>query len=381
MLGFIFIGLIFAAILFETLSLRDPLRKVSVSYNLDMLMAEPGEQITVSYQITNTGKLPVLYLGLSFSFDKGVTICENQKWLDKHLTRSFTGISVDNSFFIMPHRCVRGRFHISLEKRGIYRLGRCYLEAGDILGLKSSVTTIEGKKKIVCTAALAENDPEIEVLGGFLGDISVRRFIMEDPSLLVGYKEYTGVEPMKKISWIQSAKTGKLMVKQNDFTLDTDVAIAVNLERNNASPMDLERCLELTRTACEKLEEMKIPYAFISNGDLRDLQQGFGRGHLSEILRNIGQSAPTCYKSFDSLIDKCIAGNRNNRSYILITRILMIRTRRHWQGFRAFQTMRSVCYMVEKTGSRRSLYESRIRTKGRILYLFHLCLFMCNALV
>ena len=319
MLGFIFIGLIFAAILFETLSLRDPLRKVSVSYNLDMLMAEPGEQITVSYQITNTGKLPVLYLGLSFSFDKGVTICEDQKWLDKHLTRSFTGISVDNSFFIMPHRCVRGRFHISLEKRGIYRLGRCYLEAGDILGIKSSVTTIEGKKRIVCTAALAENDPEIEVLGGFLGDISVRRFIMEDPSLLVGYKEYTGVEPMKKISWIQSAKTGKLMVKQNDFTLDTDVAIAVNLERNNASPMDLERCLELTRTACEKLEEMKIPYAFISNGDLRDLQQGFGRGHLSEILRNIGQSAPTCYKSFDSLIDKCIAGNRNNRSYILIT--------------------------------------------------------------
>ncbi len=319
MLGFIFFGLAAAALIFEILSLRHPLKDVSVSYDFDMLMAEPGEKITLSYQISNNGNLPVFYLGLSFSFDSGVEICEDRKWIEKHVTRSFTGLSVNRSLFLMPHSCVRGRFHISLSKRGIYRLGRCYLEAGDILGLSSSVTTVEGTRMVVCTAALAENDPEVEVLGGFLGDISVRRFIMEDPSLLVGYKEYTGVEPMKKISWIQSAKTGKLMVKQNDFTLDTDVAVAVNLERTHASMTELERCLELTRTACEKLEEIRIPYAFLSNGDLRDIRQGFGRTHLSAILRNIGLSAPTCYSSFDTLIDRCIAGNRNNRSYILIT--------------------------------------------------------------
>lgn len=322
MLGFIFFGLAAAALIFEILSLRHPLKDVSVSYDFDMLMAEPGEKITLSYQISNNGNLPVFYLGLSFSFDAGVEVCEDRKWMEKHVTRSFTGLSVNRSLFLMPHSCVRGRFRISLSKRGIYRLGRCYLEAGDILGLSSSVTTVEGNRTVVCTAALAEDDPEVEVLGGFLGDISVRRFIMEDPSLLVGYKEYTGVEPMKKISWIQSAKTGKLMVKQNDFTLDTDVAVAVNLERSHASMTELERCLQLTRTACEKLEEIRIPYAFLSNGDLRDIRQGFGRTHLCAILRNIGLSAPACYSSFDTLIDRCIAGNRNNRSYILITPVL-----------------------------------------------------------
>ena len=319
MLGFIFFGLAVAAVIFEILSLHNPLKKVSVSYDFDMMMAEPGEKITLSYQITNNGNLPVFYLGLSFSFDGDITVCEDGRWLEKHVTRSFTGQSVNRSLFLMPHSCIRGRFRISLSKRGIYRLGRCYLEAGDILGLRSSVTTVEENRTVVCTAALAEDDPEVEVLGGFLGDISVRRFIMEDPSLLVGYKEYTGVEPMKKISWIQSAKTGKLMVKQNDFTLDTDVAVAVNLERSHASMTELERCLQLTRTACEKLEEIRIPYAFLSNGDLRDIRQGLGRTHLSAILRNIGLSAPACYSSFDSLIDRCIAGNKNNRSYILIT--------------------------------------------------------------
>ena len=319
MLGFVFFGLLAAALALEIISLRKPLKHVVISYDLDMLTSEPGEQITVSYEVTNTGDFPIFYLGVSFSFDSGVSILEDAKWIEKHVNRSFTGISVDRSFFLPAHRKVKGRFHIALEKRGIYRLGRCYLEAGDLLGLNVSVSSVESNKTIVCTAAMAESDPPIDVLGGFIGDISVRRFIMEDPSMLVGYREYTGYEPMKKISWIQSAKTGRLMVKQNDFTLDTDVAIAVNLERNEASMADMERLFELVRTACEKLEEMKIPYAFLSNGDLRQFQQGFGRAHLGAILRSIGLSGAACYTGFDSLIDRCIAGNRSNRSYIIIT--------------------------------------------------------------
>ena len=336
MLGFVFFGLLAAALALEIISLKKPLKHVVISYDLDMLTAEPGEQITVSYEVTNKGNLPIFYLGVSFSFEGGISILEDEKWREKHVTRNFTGTSVNCSFFMPAHKTVRGRFHIALEKRGIYRLGRCYLEAGDLLGLNVSVSSIEGNRVIVCTAAMAESDPQVEVLGGFIGDISVRRFIMEDPSLLVGYREYTGHEPMKKISWTQSAKTGKLMVKQNDFTLDTDVAIAVNLERNEASMADMERLFELVRTACEKLEEMKIPYAFISNGDLRQFQQGFGRAHLGAILRSIGLSGAACYNSFDNLIERCIAGNRTNRSYIIVTPHL------DSDGKRALDRLRSV---------------------------------------
>lgn len=336
MLGFVFFGLLAAALALEIISLKKPLKHVVISYDLDMLTSEPGEQITVSYQVTNTGNLPIFYFGVSFSFDGGVSILEDEKWREKHVNRSFTGISVNRSFFLPAHKTVKGRFHIALDRRGIYRLGRCYLEAGDLLGLNVSVCTVEGNRIIVCTAAMDESDPQVDVLGGFIGDISVRRFIMEDPSLLVGYREYSGYEPMKKISWIQSAKTGKLMVKQNDFTIDTDVAIAVNLERNEASMSDMERLFELVRTACEKLEEMKIPYAFISNGDLRQFQQGFGRAHLGAILRTIGVSGAACYNGFDNLIERCIAGNKSNRSYIVIT------PRLDEDGKRSLDRLRSV---------------------------------------
>ena len=319
MIAFVFFGLVAAAVVFEILSLKAPLKHVSVIYDVDRDMAEPGEMITVSYTITNTGKRPLFYLGLSFSFEEGVTICEDEKWKKNHVSTSFTGTNVERTLFLAARSAVKGRFHISLSSRGIHMLGRYYLEAGDLLGLSTSVISSEGEKSVVCTASLAETDPQINILGGFLGDISVRRFIMEDPSLLIGFREYTGHEPMKKISWTQSAKNARLMVKLNDHTLDTDVAVAMNLERTYASPSDIEKCFELARSACEMLEEMKIPYAFISNGDLRDFRQGYGRNHLCAILRSIGISRGTCYTSMSELADRCIALNRSNRSYILIT--------------------------------------------------------------
>ena len=42
------------------------------------------------------------------------------------------------------------------------------------------------------------------LLGGMIGDISVNRFIFEDPMLTIGFSDYTGREPMRDISWTRA---------------------------------------------------------------------------------------------------------------------------------------------------------------------------------
>ncbi len=319
MLVFIFVGLVLTVLLIELLSLKDPTDKVLVRYELNMRLAEPGEKVTLSYTVSNISRFPIFHLGLSFAFGGNVRIVGDRKWLERHVNSELTGESMDYTMFLPPRTTRRGRFQFVLEKRGLYRLGTHYIEVGDMLGLRASVTSVEGDSPIVCTSAIMDDVPDLDVLGGFLGDVSVRRFIMEDPSLVVGYHDYTGHEPMKKISWLQTAKTGKLLVKQNDFTLEYNVAIAVNMERYHSAAFQLEEVLKLARTACETLEDRRVPYAFLCNGDLGDAPEGFGRTHLGSILRNIGLSNGACHVSFGEFIDRCIASRRSNRSYIIVT--------------------------------------------------------------
>ena len=316
MLQFVLIALVAALIIVQAISLKNPLKNIGLTYSTDLKLAEPGELIKLRYNVYNKGRLPVFFLGVTFSFDDSIKI---EKSSTGSIETSFLGKSYSKNFFLMPGANAKGTIEFSLPKRGIHRIGLHYLEAGDFLGLSSYVQSYEPELTLVCTSNLSERDPEVKVRGGLSGDISVRRFILEDPSLVAGYREYSGTEPLKRISWLQTAKKGNLMVKVNDYTIDINVAVALNMEKTGSTDKEIEKCFEITRSVCETLEDMKIPYTFMTNGDINILEKGLGRKHLLAMLKGIGLSKCACYNSFPSLVEKCIENSTGNTGYIVIT--------------------------------------------------------------
>lgn len=150
-----------------------------------------------------------------------------------------------------------------------------------------------------------------------MGEVPVRRYILDDPCMLRGYREYTGREPMKQISWMQTAKAGQLMVRQNDFIIDRNVSILLNMEA--APEAAQERCLELLRTVCEELEAQRVPYALFTNSDVFSLKEGLGRNHVLYLQRRIGLSRLIFYFTFPRLVDQYARRPRDNSSCIVIT--------------------------------------------------------------
>ena len=199
----------------------------------------------------------------------------------------------------------------------IYHGGKYYIETGDFLGFRSWVDSGDTSTDITVMPKACTDEYVQRVLGGYMGDISVRRFIMEDPVLTIGYLDYTGREPMKKISWKHSAKVGKLMVRNSDYTVDANAAIVLNLACG--SNKEKEKSLEIVRSVCEKLEEEKIPYQFLSNGDTGNLDEGYGKRHLEQIMTNLGRSNLVSFFTFDDLIDRCIRERKRSRSYFIIS--------------------------------------------------------------
>ena len=300
----------------ELMSLN-ALKRLTYHCEINMSLTEPGEVAALTYRVTNTSPWPIMFVGFSFLFHDMVEVRESETWQKRHGTQSFLSSLFGGELFLMPHRSFKGTISFSLKKRGVYpNLGQIYLEAGDFLGFKSSVMSYDLGLGMVCTAKLSDQEADMRVIGGLLGEIFVRRFICDDPSLVIGYREYSGREPLKDISWVQTAKLNSLMVKNHDFTTDCDVIVLVDIEPTEANIA--ERCLSLVRTVCEYLEADRIPYAIRSNGDLFETDRGIGRKHLFEIHRRIGVSRFTKYRDFTELVNRSVQSRHGNHGLIAI---------------------------------------------------------------
>ena len=313
-------GVLLGLGLAQLLSLLLDNRHVALQYELDKSITEPGELVTLSYRVQNNGIWPLFFISLSLDFEEGLELRESEAWKqeysiqEKFLTTVRTTVRFRLS--LMPRRAVRGRIRLSAQRRGLYVLGNGALETGDFLGFSGRVRPFSFSRKLVCTAARLQDDPALQAAGGFLGELSTRRFILEDPSLVLGFRDYTGAEPMKRISWLQTARTGRLTVKNHDFTVDADVAVLVDEE--DCAEEQIEHCLSMLRTVCDLLEAARIPYAVISNGDLSVMRKGAGSKHSLELQRRIGLSRFTRYRRFETIAEQCAAGELIPRGWIVI---------------------------------------------------------------
>ncbi len=301
----------------EIISLTGRADKLVYACDVNMSLCEPDELVTLTFRVRNASLLPVMYAGFSVLFDDVIEVRESDEWLAKHSQGGLFGNMFSFDFFLLPHRTFRGSIRFSVKERGLHRIGRVYIERGDFMGFKSRVRSFDISKQMICTARPCEDEPEIKALGGFLGDISVRRFICEDPSLVLGFREYTGSEPLKSISWTQTAKTGALMVKKHDFTVDTDVAVVMDIKFTERPVA--ERCLSLLRTVCDALESARIPYAVYSNGDIFEIEKGGGRTHNFAVQLRIGLSRFVKYSSLPDLVSHVASSGGSKRGCIFIT--------------------------------------------------------------
>ena len=299
------------------------LKQLRYENELDRELAEPGQVLTLSSTVRNTGLLPVFCLNLMEPLPEQLRPEEDEAWRRKHLKTTAFGLSCSEQLWLLPHRRYTRRFHFSLPERGSYHLGKYYLTAGDFLGVTAGYRNGALPKKVVVMPRRWEEPGLALTLGGYLGEISVRRFLFEDPVLTMGVREYTGSEPLKQISWKQTAKTGVLQVKNYDYTVDANVTVLLNLDGSHA---ERERCCSMARTVCEILERRRVPYEFFGNGDLfgpkgeqQWFPEGLGSQHFRTLMYALGQSRGVVYFSFSRMVERCIRRRRRSRGYIVIS--------------------------------------------------------------
>lgn len=291
-------------------------------------VTEPDAPFLLVTQLTNSGRRFIPFVLISEELPAVLRVPEHGVRLRDGAAG---GRRMESTVFLMPRQRWTRRLPVSLPARGRYVLRGATLSGGDFLGIGENTRYFPQTREVIVLPRRWTDSARLDTLGGFLGDVSVSRFIFEDPVLTLGFREYTGREPQKMISWTESARMGRLMVKNYDHTLDLSVSVLMSVEvpEDGDFGEKLEQCFSLARSVCETLERRHIGYRFFTNACAlgapmlwSHISEGMGGGHLTTILEGLGRASYESLGLFSDILGQAARTAEPGRCHILLAPFL-----------------------------------------------------------
>ena len=306
----------------EMYSLKHVFDGVRIRTETDRVLIEPGEAFRWTVTAVNGKRLMIPYLRLRESVPQGLLFAGTNEPVEKR-----EQVGLVSTFYLAGRQEIRFEREVMMTNRGRYFFRGVSAEAGDFLGILSATGSFPELEEIVVKPKAAESPELAELLGGFLGEHAVRRGLMEDPISTVGFREYTGREPFRAISWTQSAKSNRLLVRQYENTVDLacSVLLLISEDWSLGAGGRLEMCLSMVRSVCEELERRRIVYDFRTNGTIagsvgnwRQIDEGAGPGHLEAVLEALGRMSGTSRETGEAFLARILRTVPQGRSFILM---------------------------------------------------------------
>jgi len=310
----------------EYLSLRLGLDGVEYDVHPSKTVAEPDEPLRLITVIVNRRRRFLPFIRLNEDVPGALDIVDDRRPLTILDSRG----ALVSTAYMMPRQKLTRRTDFSVHRRGRYQFQGATLESGDFLGLRTVSRRYDVYRELVILPRSISSVEVERLMGGWMGDRSVNRFIMEDPVLTLGYRDYTGREPIKQISWTQTARMGRMMVNCQDYTVERTVTVMLNACTSafgTYGAQMLEGALSLCRGVCEALEDKRIPYSLITNAQFLGAPDGFGevgdglgQAHLGVVLEGLGRADfAGSGDRLETLFDRALSRASLGRGHVFIT--------------------------------------------------------------
>lgn len=285
------------------------LKKLTYTLKISVSEAFEGDEIEIIEEIDNEKALPLPWVRTEISCSGWLTFSGQRIVPDeKNEQRGL----ISGVFVLRGRQRCRRAWKVRCEKRGVHSIDSVAVSVSDLFGLAKPTAVIPVNECVRVLPLPAEMD-EGELSGDdFIGDVQVRRFVLPDPFVISGAREYTGREPMNRIHWAQTARTGSLMVYNNEFTTERRILIVMNMQRNPMSTEQklsvpvLESQIKAAAYAAEFCAAMRAEFTFIANtaGERLIIAPGEGYEQQIKLLRGLAEIRNGCGGHFDDLISE-----------------------------------------------------------------------------
>lgn len=204
---------------------RYSLTRIEFQRRLSARRAFFGDEVVLELDIANRKPLPLPWLEIDEELPEDVPLL-NGKTSPSHKTAR---VHLTNLFSLGWYHRVKRRYRLRCQQRGCFTFGPTQIRSGDLFGFSRQEMLIEQVDRLtVYPRILPVEQPGIPSKQP-LGDIRIRRYLFQDPTLTRGVREYQSGDSLKRIHWKTSARLGRLQTKLFEPTTSVDMGIFLDV--------------------------------------------------------------------------------------------------------------------------------------------------------
>jgi uncharacterized repeat protein (TIGR01451 family) len=199
------------------------LDNITVTRQCAETVVEVGAKVVVTLTVRNTGSVPVPWVLVEDMLPQGALAQRRLGVKGKRLKIALIRAGHEATL----------RYTLVCRQRGYYQVGPVILESGDVFGLhrRFAVKTTP-HFLLVCPRMVPLEGYEL-VSRRPIGEVVLTHRLFEDPTRIAGVRAYEAGDPLNRIHWRATARTGQLQSKTYEATTLTGATILLDFHENS----------------------------------------------------------------------------------------------------------------------------------------------------
>lgn len=252
-----------------------------------------GEETILTEEIVNDKRMPLPALEIRFALDRQLSYLseakENASISDKTYRRDV--------FSLFSRQKTRRSFPVFCGRRGCYEIDEIEMIGHDFFFQKEYLKRITQRSRIYVYPRLVDVRRIRVITRALSGMRLTQSRVYQDPFAFAGIRAYDRTDPMNRINWKASAKTGELMVNQYDATTNVKVKCFLDVADSHILkyPHLVEESISIASSLATQLVAQRMDVDIISNARYqkgRRMEKLFvsmkaGISHLEELYQKL----------------------------------------------------------------------------------------------
>lgn len=199
--------------------------RIGIERSISAVEVELGATVSIGLKIVNQTRQPIPWLLIEDSIGKSFLNAP-------HKSLDLLGSNVKLLELSAGQSRLLG-YSLRALRRGYFRIGPTLLETGDLLGLNRQHRVVSESDYLLVLPKLIPIEGIELTSQRPLGDLRVSDRSMEDPSQMAGVREYRMGDPLNRIHWKATARTGQLHTRVFEPTFMQGAMLIVDMNRKS----------------------------------------------------------------------------------------------------------------------------------------------------